>query len=159
MSPSTTHTLEHSRFGRVELADDVLIHCDGLPGFPEARRLALLEHDRSTWFGWLVCLELPELAFAVADPRRFYSDYSPKAHLNDLRAIGATPEDDLDLLVIANITGEGSFLNLAAPLLVNSRERRLIQAILADDRWPLWAPLDSKGRRFDPNQIESNPHR
>lgn len=159
MSESITHSLEHARFGPIELDDQVLIHCNGLPGFPEARRLALLEHDRPSWFAWLICLELPEVAFAVTDPRRFYPDYSPSLHLSDLRAIGAEPDDDLDMLVIANMTGEGNFLNLAAPLLVNPTERRVVQAILVDEAWPLWAPLEPLGEDPKPSQMESNPHR
>ena len=159
MSESTTHIFDHTRFGRLELTDQALIHCDGLPGFPEAKRLALLDHDRPSWFAWLVCLEIPDLAFAVTDPRSFYPDYAPKAHHSDLRVISANPGDDLDILVITNLTGEGSFLNLAAPLLVNPRQRRAVQAILAEGAWPLWAPLRTESLPSDPTQIESNPHR
>jgi len=160
MSELKIHAFEHARFGHLELPDRALIHCDGLPGFPEARRLALVDHDRPSWFAWLVCLELPELAFAITDPLQFYPDYAPKAHLSDLRAIMAKPEDDLDVLVIAKVNDEESFLNLAAPLLVNPKEKRAIQAILADGAWPLWAPLQPVGhQRRDPIQIESNPHR
>lgn len=159
MSSSATHTLEHVRFGRIELAEEALIHCNELPGFPTARRLALLEHDRPSWFAWLVCFELPEIAFAVTDPLRFYPDYRPRPHLSDLRAISATPDDELDVLVIANVNEKGTFLNLAAPLLVNARARRLIQAILADQDWPLWAPLDPRTAADGSHQIESNPHR
>lgn len=159
MSESKTHTLEHARFGRIELSDETLIGCDGLPGFPEARRLALLDHDRPSWFAWLVCLELPELALAVTEPRRFYPEYAPRPHLSDLRAIAAGPDDEIDMLVIANMTGDGSFLNLAAPVLVNPQSRRAIQAILVDAEWPLWAPLEAHRRPAVPTQMESNPHR
>ncbi len=122
-----------------------------------------VDHDRPSWFAWLVCLEMSELAFAVTDPLVFYPDYAPKAHLSDLRAVEASGEDDLEILVITNLTGKGSFLNLAAPLLVNPNRRRVVQAILADGAWPLWAPLDPTPQPIGPSrgaaQIESNPHR
>lgn len=161
MSGSQSLVFEHERFGAIEAPESSVIHCQGLPGFPAARSLLILEHDRSSPFAWLVCFEIPDLALVVTDPSNFFSDYDPNPHLSDLRAIRATPEDEIDVLVIANVGDQGAFLNLAAPLLVNPKSGQAIQAILADSvnsiRAPIGAPPER--RAGDSAQIESKPHR
>ena len=39
---------------------------------------SLLHHDRESPFGWLLCVDDPELAFAVTDPCQFFPAYRPE---------------------------------------------------------------------------------
>jgi hypothetical protein len=65
-------SIDHARFGRIESPASSIYRCEGLPGFPEARRLLFAQHDRSVDFAWLVCVEIPDLALVVTDPVRFF---------------------------------------------------------------------------------------
>lgn len=160
MSESETWALEHARFGTIEAPASATFRCQGLPGFPEARRLLVVEDPRTRDFAWLVCFEIPELALVVTDPARHYPDYVPRPHHSDLRAIEAAEGDEVDVLVVANVTETGATLNLAAPLLINPKSRLLIQAILADGAHPMRAPLSgSSTSGGGAAQIESNPQR
>ena len=160
MSGQMLLTMEHERFGHIDAPASATLRCEGLPGFADARRLLVIDHDRASDFAWLLCFEIPDLALVVTDPRRFFRDYNPKPHHSDLRAIEAQPGDDIDLLAFANVSDRGASLNLAAPLLVNPRTGLAVQAILADGAYPMRAALLQRNdHTTGAPQIESKPQR
>jgi flagellar assembly factor FliW len=122
-------------FGRVEIAEEQLLEFDGLPGFADLRRFAVLQHDRESPFGWLLSVERPELAFLVTDPRLFFPDYCPELDAAHLLVLEANESDELDVLAIGRIQDGNLRLNLAAPVVVNARSRRGLQAILERGGW------------------------
>ena len=134
-------TIENPRFGVLSVESEGLICFDGLPGFPDLRRFAVVQHDRQSPFGWLLSVERPELAFPVTDPREFFPGYRPTLGESQLRALAAEPSEQLEWLAIGRV-GEGRVsLNLAAPLVINPRNRRGIQAILEEGGWSTREPL------------------
>ena len=150
---STTESLrvEHERFGPIEVGAEEVLRFEGIPGFPEAKRFALLRHDRDSAFLWLLSLDVSDLAFAVADPRQFFPDYRPVFTPDHLASVEASCPEEIELFAIATI-GEGNVtLNLAAPVLVNARAGRGTQVVLADDAYTTRTPLPT------PAQIESKP--
>ena len=120
---------ENNRFGVIEVAESELLLFPGLPGFPNARRFVVMEHDRDVYFAWLVSMDDPDLAFAIADPWQFFPDYDPPVELRHLHALGVEGPKDLEIMAIATFVGEHARLNLAAPLLINPRNRRGAQVI------------------------------
>lgn len=154
--------IAHSRVGSIRLPESAVIRFAGLPGFPEARRFALVHHDEDSPFSWLACLDDPELAFVVTDPRLFFPGYAPAIPPRDLEAIGAEAPGQVELLAIANLRGERPRLNLAAPLVVNAESRCAAQAVLDDDALsishaiPAAAPVPAGASEA---QMESKPQR
>ncbi len=128
------------RFGHIETESSDLIHFDGLPGFPDARRFLLMQHDGETPFAWLVCADDPELGFVVTNPWQFFPEYRPELEASHLRGVGADVAADLELLTIADVRGSEIHVNLAAPLLINASTHRGRQVILADEH-PTRAPV------------------
>ncbi len=147
-----TLRFEHQRFGEIELRAEEVLHFDPLPGFPDARRFALMGHDRDSAFCWLVCIDRPELAFVVTHPWLLVPDYDPAVAPEHLAALDGKALEDLDLLVIVTLRDRAATLNLAAPLLVNRAAGRGRQVILEGDH-STRAPLPA------PAQIESKPHK
>lgn len=145
--------VEHERFGPIEVVGSEVLRFEGIPGFPEADRFALLRHDRDSAFLWLVSLDVLDLAFAVADPRQFFPDYQPKLSPEQLASVDASGPEELELFAIATVREKSVTLNLAAPLLVNARAARGTQIVLADETWSTRTPLPL------PDQIESKPQR
>ena len=129
--------IESRRFGPIDASQSDFLHCDGIPGFPAARRFLLLRHDRDSAFAWLVCAEDPELAFVVTDPWNFIPDYRPELELRHLRSVEADPGTSVEVLVIVDVRGGEIRLNLAAPLLVNAERRRAAQVILERGEHPI----------------------
>jgi flagellar assembly factor FliW len=145
--------VEHERFGPIEVGAGEVLRFEGIPGFPEAERFALLRHDRDSAFLWLVSLDILDLAFAVADPRQFFPDYRPVLSPDQLASVDADRPEELELLAIATIREGNVTLNLAAPVLVNARAARGTQVVLAEEAHSARTPLPT------PAQIESKPHR
>ena len=125
--------LRSERFGHYEIpADRVLTFPDGLIGFREARRFALLESTRpESPFRCLVSLDVPELGFVVCDPVRLWPGYGA-----DL----PTPEgavEDWAVLAIVTVPGKAQEMtaNLMAPLVVDCRSRTGRQVVLDTGRY------------------------
>lgn len=132
--------IETQRFGTVEADPAEILHFEGLPGFPEARRFVLREHDKSSVFGWLVCAD-QELAFVVTDPTQFFPEYRPELGAHHLSAVGAAEPGQLELLCIADVRNGAIHLNLAAPLLIHADSRRGAQVILETGDHPARAEV------------------
>ncbi len=122
--------IEHRVLGEIRASEDEVLEFPGLPGFSQARRFVVREHDRESAFGWLVSLDVPDLAFPVTDPQLFVPDYAPKIEPHHLRAVEQREGDAMKLLVIARVSEGTVDLNLAAPLLIDLRSRRGLQVIL-----------------------------
>jgi flagellar assembly factor FliW len=165
VSEVTVQKFHHRRFGDLEIPSASVLHCDGLPGFPALKQLAVIEHDAPSPFAWLVSLDDPDLAFVVADPRRFFADYAPAFSPHQLLSIGLEAGHECELLAIATLDRKAATLNLAAPIIVNPRTHRAAQAILEGAEHPLRADLSRapvEAAHTDPtppDQIESKPQR
>lgn len=129
--------IQSRRFGAIEASPSDFLRCDGIPGFPAARRFVLLRHDRESAFAWLVCADDPELAFVVTDPLHFVPEYRPELELRHLRSVGAEPGSSVEVLVIVDVRGGEIRLNLAAPLIVNPARRLAAQVILERGDHPI----------------------
>ena len=133
--------IETTRFGPVEASEEEVVRFPGLPGFPEARRFVVRGHDRGWELGWLISMDVPDLAFVVTDPFQFFPDYAPALGEELLRGLEVQAQEDLALLVIASVREGDVTLNLAAPLVINSRTRTGVQLILDQSDYPTRAAL------------------
>lgn len=138
---SAAVAIEHQRFGRIEVAESDVLHFDGLPGFADARRFALVRHDRTSTFLWMICLDRDDLAFAVTDPRQFFPDYDPKLSPAQLEVVDAKLPDQVELFAIATIRDGSPTLNLAAPVIVHAAAGKGVQLILEHGKNSTQEPL------------------
>jgi flagellar assembly factor FliW len=134
------------RFGEIDVDDDrVLAFDEGVPGFPSARRFALVEVDDSDSFFWLQSLEDPELAFLCAVPWPFFPDYEPELSEGDQAALAVEQAEDVLVLVVLTVDRDASQVtaNLMGPVMINQRTRTGRQVVLSDSDYPLRAPLSA----------------
>jgi len=132
--PDVIH-VRSSRFGELEVPADRVLHFpQGLIGFPRARRFVILDHRPGSPFKWMLCLEQPDLAFAVAEPAQMVPDYEAPLALA-ARTLGTDPAD-VALFVIVTIPSDPTAMtvNLMAPVVVDVRTRRSRQLVLEDGR-------------------------
>ena len=84
--------IETSRFGQLEVDEERLITFDeGILGFPDQHRYALIQTGEGSGFYWLQAVDTPGLAFVVCDPRLFVADYQVPVKVDDLQMIGLIP--------------------------------------------------------------------
>lgn len=133
--PDDVIRVRSSRFGDLDVpADRVLYFPQGLIGFPRARRFVILDHRPGSPFKWMLCLEQPDLAFAVVEPGKMVPDYEAPLDLAS-RTLGADP-NDIALFVIVTIPPDPTAMtvNLMAPVVVDVRTRKSRQLVLEDGR-------------------------
>jgi len=120
---SPTVPVESQALGRLTVpADQIITFASGLPGFPEARRFALINNQLKPPFYCLQCVENPALAFVVADPTALVPEYRPKNGTTTLKELQASSPEDLRALVTLTIpSGQPREMtaNLMSPFLIN----------------------------------------
>ncbi len=122
--------IETSRFGTLELGEDVFIDFPwGIPGFGALKRYVLLEH-RSGPFQWLQAVDDPTVAFVVCAPHVLGYRYSLPSEKAD--PIELDQPDDLAVLVMVCFDRENKSLrpHLRGPLLLNASNRKAYQLVI-----------------------------
>lgn len=130
-----TIELRSRRFGDFTVPESRVFALDpGLIGFPAAHRFVILDSKPGSPFKWMLCLEEPELGFAVVDPEDLVTGYC--APLDHAAAVLGCAATDVALFVLVTIPAEPTeiFLNLLAPIVVDLQTRRGRQVVLDDAR-------------------------
>ena len=133
-------TIESSRFGTLEIADeDVIEFPTGLIGLG-GTRYALVAHSEDGAFCWLHSLDEPALALPVANPWNFFSAFEVELSDKASEPITADPSDvAVWVTVRAGAELSDFFANLRAPILIAEGKGHQIINEAADA--PVRAPL------------------
>jgi len=116
----------------------------GLPAFPHAHRFTITRWGgEDSPFSLLRSLDDPDLSFVVTYPGIFFPDYAPEIDDETVARIGLESEDDALVLVILTLgaTPADASANLLGPIVVNTRTRDAVQAVLLDTRYEVRTPL------------------
>ena len=133
--------IESEQLGAVEVDDSkVLSFPDGLLGFPDIGRFALVDAGDDATYFWLQALDDPQLAFLAAVPWAFFPEYEPVLSDSDQEALGLTDAADAMVLCLLTIGDDAVTANLLGPLVVNAVTRVGRQVVLDGDL-PTRAPL------------------
>ncbi len=134
--------IETSRFGQLEVDDARLITFDeGILGFPDQKRYALVQTGEGSGFYWLQAVCTPELAFVVCDPRLFVTDYQVPVKTEDLQSIELADASTGQVFIIVNKVKDLLTGNFQGPLVVNVENRHGKQLVLSDKRYSTRHPL------------------
>jgi flagellar assembly factor FliW len=124
-------------FGTIDVSPDSVIEFpQGLPGFPDNKRFALIHEgcsgDAPASFT-LQSLDDRSVALQIADPCTFGLHYELDLTDEEAALLQATrPEEIALMLVLFKQEEAGSPIraNLQAPLLINTRSRRGLQKVM-----------------------------
>ncbi len=131
-----------TRFGDIELPDDVLIHFEkGLLGLEESTTsLVLLEQEDSPYY-WLQSADDPDVAFVVTDPWLFWPDYDLLIPDEVEKELDLKDPEEVEIMVLVSVrpVEDSEYpevtANLLGPLVVNSRTRHGCQLVLDDSEY------------------------
>lgn len=141
----TAVLVRSEQFGDLEVDEArVLTFDDGLPGFPDARRFALLPVEGSDdLFFWLQSLDDPGLSFLSIIPWPFFPDYEPELNEPDREALDLASASDALVLCLVTVHREERRVtaNLLGPVIINERTRASRQVVLTEQDLPVQAPL------------------
>ena len=134
-------------FGEIEISEDkILIFQDGIIGFPELKRFALL-HDEERGNGagirFLQSLDEPGFAMPVMNPLVVKPDYDPEVDDELLAGAGKITPDNLLVLVTVSIPGDLTQMsvNLQGPFVINIEEHKACQIIVDNGNYPVKFPI------------------
>lgn len=149
--------IETTRFGALEIDDESIITMPKGPlGFEDNTKFVTIQHREDTAFRWLQSVEEPSLAFVVVDPSRFMDNYDIEISDMDVEKLQLESDKDAFILAIARISDGGKqiALNLAAPIVINSRNMTGMQIVLQDNRYAVKHPLEAISSNTDAGTVE-----
>lgn len=109
----------------------------GLLGFSSYKTFSLLQPDENGVFFWLQSVDAPDLAFVVTDPALWMPDYQASIRKEQMEELELTETSDAQVLVIVNKRDQSLTANLQGPIVVNARNRRAMQLVLAEKKWSI----------------------
>jgi flagellar assembly factor FliW len=120
----------------------------GVPGFEQETRFLALEQPGTQPLVFLQSLNRPDLCFITLPVQVVEPDYRLAVSAEDLRALGLAQErqpqigtEVLCLAVVSVAEDRQPTANLLAPIVVNLKTRRAVQAIAADTGYSHQHPL------------------
>ncbi|WP_448379083.1 flagellar assembly protein FliW [Fervidobacterium sp.] len=151
-----------TRFGELEINDnEVIIFPNGIPGFEELRKFAILKIPETQPIQWLVSLEDESTSFPVIDPWLVLETYEVDLSKQELDILQV--EDPSDLVVWSIVTipigkPELATVNLKAPVVVNVKKGIGIQVILEkyELKHPIVSPKESESHSEDKDNKEES---
>jgi flagellar assembly factor FliW len=128
-------------FGTIDIADEKIILLEnGMIGLPEMRQFALIfdeekKKERQKQLMWLQSMDDPQTAFPVIQPELVKPDYAPNVSEELLAPLGEMADEDVFILVTVTAMPkkEDTSVNLKAPVIINTRNKKGIQVIVEDD--------------------------
>lgn len=134
--------IQTTRFGPVQVdAERLIFFPEGLVGFADQKRYALIATGQQSSFYWLQSVDEAELAFVVTDPRLFVPDYEVAAREEDRTKLAAGKDQPLQLFVIVNKVNDVLTGNLQGPIVVNPANRTALQMVLSEKKYTTRHPL------------------
>lgn len=127
-------------FGDIDIEDDKVIVLEkGMIGLPDFKHFALVFDEEkgleNSKIMWLQSLDDGDTAFPVMMPNLVKDDYKPTVADELLAALGDLNEDNTFILVTVTVpeNPKDFTVNLKAPIVINSDNKRGIQVIAEED--------------------------
>ncbi len=131
-----------TRFGLIEVDEErIMVFPEGLLGFPDYTRYALVQTNNEGTFFWMQSVERPDLAFVVCDPLLFIPDYQVPTKPENLEELSIKNMDDVQVLIIANKVDGVVTGNLQGPLVINAANLTGKQLVLSEKKYSTRHPL------------------
>jgi flagellar assembly factor FliW len=130
--------VETTNFGRISFEEGSALEFPrGLPGFDHCRGFVVLQFPQSDPLIFLQSLEDPGLCFITMPVLAVEPRYRLEVNAEDLELIGlrgSSPKigENVLCLAVLSLREEGPTANLLAPVVVNLRTGRSVQAVAAE---------------------------
>ncbi|MDO5111895.1 MAG: flagellar assembly protein FliW [Clostridia bacterium] len=154
--------IETGRFGRTEIdPESILTFTEGLLGFEELHRFAIILSNNTEPIQWLQAVDDPMVSLPIINPFLIKPDYELDVDDAELGSIGNPASEDV-LVVSVTVIPEDirqMTVNLSAPILINLKNRRARQIIMEYNqpnsiRYPAFAGLVSYYQELEKAETE-----
>ncbi len=135
-------------FGDLEVPEDKVISFkEGLPGFPQIHRFAVLEMEELKPFQYLQALDDPPISLFIINPFLIDPTYEFRLTESDMEDVNSKSPAEMMVYAVATIPEDpnSATLNLMAPIVINEKDRCGKQVILHDSKYSVKHPLFNSG--------------
>jgi len=145
-------------FGDLEVPEEkIIMFKEGLPGFPQLHRFAVLELEELKPFQYIQALDDPPISLFIINPFLVDQTYEFRLTDADMEDINSNNSAELAVYAVATIPenpGEAT-LNLMAPIVINDRDRCGKQVILHESKYSVRHPLFDSSVQGEENAKEA----
>jgi flagellar assembly factor FliW len=145
-------------FGDLDVPDNTIITFkEGVPGFPQIHRFAVLTIEELKPFQYLQALGDPPIALYIINPFIVDSTYEFRLADSDMEDVQSTNSSELSVYAVATIPDDPneSTINLMAPIVINEKSRYGKQVILHESKYSVKHPLLSNADMNDAEAKEA----
>ncbi|HTY60967.1 MAG TPA: flagellar assembly protein FliW [Acidobacteriota bacterium] len=131
-------------FGSLEIPENrVVTFKEGLPGFPQIHRFAVIELEELKPFQYLQSLDEPPISLFIINPFLIDPSYEFRLTDSDMEDVHSTNSAELAVYAVATIPEDSgsATLNLMAPIVINDKDRCGKQVILHESKYSVKHPL------------------
>jgi flagellar assembly factor FliW len=131
-------------FGSLDIPENkVITFKEGLPGFPQIHRFAIMDLEALSPFHYLQSLDEPPISLFIINPFLIDPGYEFRLTDSDMEDVKSTNSSELVVYAVATIPEDPSkaTLNLMAPIVVNYRDQCGKQVILHQSKYSVKHPL------------------
>ncbi|MBZ5495457.1 MAG: flagellar assembly protein FliW [Acidobacteriia bacterium] len=156
MTESKALTVRTTNFGEIEVPVASIIGFDeGIPGFPQIHKFAILEFEHLKPFQYLQSLDDPPIALLVVNPFLLHPAYAFELGDADMCDLKTDKPEEVSVFAVATIPENPSeaTLNLMAPILINQKNRCGKQVILLDSQYSVRHPLFGSSERHSAETV------
>ena len=140
-------TVQSDLLGELQIrSSESMYFANGLLGFPECRRFALVRAEHDGFF-WLQSMDYSALVFLLVDPFVAVNGYSIDVAPTQLAELGAYRPADIALLSVVTLpghAGESATANLQGPIAINFATHSAKQLVLSETDFGVRVPIDLK---------------
>ena len=131
-------TVKNLQLGTLTIdSDKISTFPEGLIGFEELTRFAIIDLEEYEPFQWLLSIDDPDITFPIISPILVVDDYNPEISRAEAYNLGEFEDEDLLMYAIVTIRPEMRVVtaNLKGPVIINHKQRLGQQIVLTDDRY------------------------
>jgi len=131
-------TVKNLQLGTVSIdTDKIATFPEGLIGFEELTRFAIIDLEEYEPFQWLLSLDDPEIIFPIISPILVVENYNPVISRAEAYRLGEFEDEDLLLYAIVTIRPELGKVtaNLKGPIIINQKLKMGQQIVLTDEKY------------------------
>lgn len=135
--------IETRYFGEIDIQEEKIIRFEqGIFGFEDYKEYTVLydiESEEEPLFSWLQSTTEKGLAFPIVNPFRIREDYNPVVEDAILNGLGEYKDEDLAIFLLATVPGDvrKASVNMKAPLIVNTNNRKGMQVIVENEDYEI----------------------
>ena len=132
-----------------EPASEIFFPC-GLPGFEDRQRFVAVHFGHTDPLIFLQSVEDPALCFITVPVRAVEPDYRLSAAEEDLALVGLPTDrpprigEDVHCLAVLSVRETGTTANLLAPVIVNLKNLKAVQAVAQEGGYSHRHPLQAE---------------